>query len=74
MSSSHPALPVAVGEPSTACDQTASPSEQVLEEPENVKIASVPSSSPIETHDFGCQVNTPGESLMLNSCSRDPNT
>ena len=69
MTSSHPALPVAVGEPSTssACDQTASPSEQVLEEPENVKIASVPTSSPIETHDFGCQVNTRGESLMLKS-------
>ena len=69
VSSSHPALPVAVGEPSTssACDQTASPSEQVLEEPENVKIASLPTSSPIETHDFGCQVNTPGESLMLKS-------
>ena len=69
VSSSHPALPVAVGEPSTssACDQTASPSEQVLEEPENVNIASVPTSSPIETHDFGCQVNTRGESLMLKS-------
>ena len=69
MTSSHPALPVAVGEPSTssACDQTASPSEQVLEEPENVKIASVPTSSPIETHDFVCQVNTRGESLMLKS-------
>ena len=47
VTSSHPALPVAVGEPSTssACDQTASPSEQVLEEPENVKIALVPTSS-----------------------------
>ena len=69
MTSSHPALPVAVGEPSTssACDQIASPSEQVLEEPENVKIASVPTSSPIETHDFGCQVNTRGKSLMLKS-------
>ena len=69
VSSSHPAIPVAVGEPSTssACDQTANPSEQVLEEPENVKIASLPTSSPIETHDFGCQVNTPEESLMLKS-------
>ena len=69
MASSHLALPVAVGEPSTssACDQTASSSEQVLEEPENVKIALVPTSSPIETHDFGCQVNTRGESLVLKS-------
>ena len=78
MTSSHPALRVAVGEPSTssARDQTASPSEQVLEEPENVKIASVPTSSPIETHDFGCQVNTRGESLERESAeiSRDPNT
>ena len=78
MTPSHPALPVAVGEPSTssACDQTASPCEQVLEEPENVKIALVPTSSPIETHDFGCQVNTRGESLKRESAeiSRDPNT
>ena len=45
MTSSHLALPFAVGEPSTssACDQTAS--EQVLEEAENVKIALVPTSS-----------------------------
>ena len=69
VSSSHAAIPVAVGEPSTAsaCDQTANPGEQVLEEPENVKIASLPTSSPIETHDLGCQVNTPEESLMLKS-------
>ena len=69
MKSSHPALPVAVGEPSTssACDQTASPSEQVLEEPENAKITSIPTSSPIETHYFGCHVNTRDESLMLKS-------
>ena len=69
MLSSHPALPVAVGDPSTssACDQTASPSEQVLEEPENVEMASVPTSSPIETHEFGCQVNTRGERLLLKS-------